>query len=255
MLSVIIISKNEEQMIGECLLSVQDLAGEIVVVDTGNTDKTNDIAKSFGARIVKSKGPGYAEFRNSGLKAAKGDWILYVDADERVTPLLKREIEEIVQTNRPGVYQIPRRNIFLGREMHYGGWGDDKVVRLFYKKLLTGYKGDLHEQPVFDHPLSTTHNPLVHYSHRDLSSMLAKTLEFTDYEARLRLQANHPPVSWWRILRIMATEFWYRFVRLQAWRDGPEGVIDGLFQVFNSFVIYARLWELQNSTASTKKYI
>ena len=245
-LSVITITKNEEEMIGECLLSIQDLADEIIVVDTGNTDKTNEIAKSFGARIVKSKDLDYAGFRNTGLKEALGNWVLYVDADERVTPLLKREIKEIVKKKEAFAFQIPRRNIFLGREMHYGGWGGDKVIRLFPKKLLHKYQGELHEQPVFDHELHTTNHELIHYSHRDLSSMLDKTLEFTDYEARLRQAANHPPVVWWRIFRVMATEFWLRFVRLQAWRDGPEGIIDGLFQVYNSFVIYARLWELQN---------
>ena len=253
MLSVIIITKNEEEMIGECLLSVQDLADEIIVVDTGNTDRTNDIAKSFGARIVKSKGLGYAEFRNAGLKAAKGDWILYVDADERVTPLLRQEIQEIIREAKKSVYQIPRRNIFLGREMRHGGWGDDKVIRLFYKEFLHAYQGELHEQPIFDGELRTTNYELIHYSHRDLSSMLEKTLKFTDYEARLRLATSHPPVVWWRILRVMATEFWLRFVKLQAWRDGPEGIIDGIFQVYNSFVIYARLWELQNEKEFTRR--
>ena len=80
--------------------------------------------------------------------------------------------------------------------------------------------------------------------------MLAKTLGFTTYEANLRFDAHHPPVVWWRFLRVMATEFWLRFVRLQAFRDGIEGVIAGVFQVFNTFIIYARLWELQHEKSS-----
>lgn len=242
MLSVIIITKNEEEMIGDCLVSVKDLADDVIVVDTGNTDKTNEIAKSFGAKIVKSKGTNYSDFRNSGLRAAKGDRLLYVDADERVSPQLRMEIKSL---KTPGVYKIPRKNIYLGKEMLYGGWGSDKVIRLFYKKYLKGYTGELHEQPIFDGQLKTMNHELIHHSHRDLSSMLDKTIEFTQYEAKLRFEANHPPVTWWRFIRVMATEFWTRFVKLQAWRDGPRGVIDGLFQVFNMFVIYARLWEMQ----------
>jgi len=225
----------------------QDLASEIILVDTGNTDSTNDIARSFGVRIVTTSNLDYSHFRNAGLKTATGEWILYVDADERVTPLLKKEIEQIMSSDEAGnVYQIPRRNIYLGREMHFGGWGQDKVIRLFRKGVLLRYEGALHEQPIFTGQLRTTNHELIHHSHRDLASMLNKTLEFTQYEAKLRLEANHPLVVWWRFLRVMFTEFWLRFVKLSAWKDGTEGIIDGIFQVFNSFVIYARLWEMQN---------
>ncbi|MEK7154708.1 MAG: glycosyltransferase family 2 protein [Patescibacteria group bacterium] len=246
-LSAIIITRNEEKLIGECLLSLKDLANEIIVVDSGNTDSTNDIAKSFGARIVSTQDIDYSHYRNAGLRAAKGDWIFYLDADERVTPLLKKEIEQVISSiSSNSVYQIPRKNIYLGQEMHFGGWGGDKVIRLFPKKQLSGYTGALHEQPVYSGQLLTMNHELVHYSHRDLSSMLDKTLVFTQFEAQLRVDANHPPMVWWRFLRVMATEFWLRFVKLSAWKDGVEGIIDGIFQVFNSFVIYARLWELQN---------
>src|SRR3989344_1014679 len=232
MLSVIIITKNEEEMIGDCLISIKDLAGEIIVVDSGNTDKTNEIAKSYGAKIVRTKSTNYAAFRNAGLKAAAGDWILYVDADERVSPQLRLEIKN---TTAPGVYEIPRKNIYLGKEMHFGGWGNDKVIRLFYKKFLKEYQGELHEQPIYSGNLSTLNHELINHSHRELSSMLDKTIEFTGYEAKLRLAAGHPPVIWWRFLRVMTTEFWTRFGKLRAWQDGPKGVIDGIFQVFNMF--------------------
>ena len=234
-------------MIGDCLLSLK-FSDETIIVDSGNTDATNEIAKSFGARIVSCKGGNFAEFRNTGLKAARKAWVLYVDADERVTPLLKNEIEQITSSpDSAPVYQIPRKNIYLGKEMHFGGWGGDRVIRLFKKSALQGYKGQLHEQPIFTGGLKTTSHEIIHYSHRDLTSMLNKTLDFTAYEARLRLATGHPPVSWWRFLRVMFTEFWLRFVKLSAWRDGVEGVIDGIFQVFNSFVIYARLWEMQSA--------
>lgn len=237
-------------MIGDCLKSLE-FADEIVVVDSGNTDRTNEIAREAGARIVKSAGGDYSRFRISGLKAARHEWILYVDADERVTPALRLEILKLIAGPAPafGAYEIPRTNYYLGREMRYGGWGGDSVIRFFRKKSLITWKNPLHEQPVFRGDLGKLSGNLVHFSHRDLTSMLNKTLEFTEYEARLRFDAKHPPVAWWRVFRMMATEFWYRFVKLSAWRDGIEGCIDGIFQVFNTFVIYARLWEMQQHAA------
>lgn len=245
MLSSIIITKNEQEMIADCLVSLE-FSDEILVVDTGNTDLTNSIAIDHGAKIVKSKATDYAGFRNDGLKAAKRDWILYLDADERVTPALRQEIVNIIENSAPDcVYQIPRQNIYLGRIMHYGGWGHDRVIRLFPKKLLKSYLGALHEQPEFSGELKTLTQSMTHFSHRDLTSMLNKTIDFTNFEANLRVQAHHPKMSWWRFTRVMLTEFYLRFIKLSAAKDGKEGIIDGLFQVFNTFVIYARLWELQ----------
>lgn len=246
MLSAIVITLNEEQMINDCLVSVE-FADEIILVDTGNIDKTNEIAKKYNCKIVTAKpGSGWNNYRNAGIKAAKGDWILFVDADERVTPLLKIEVEQIVFSDSQfSAYEIPRRNFYLGKEMFHGGWGQDKVIRLFKKEALVGYKNKLHEQPVINGELSTMNHELIHFSHRDLESMLDKTLLFTGFESRSRLDAKHPPMAVWRFARVMFTEFWLRFVKLSAWRDGIEGTIDGLFQVFNMFIIYARLWELQ----------
>jgi glycosyltransferase involved in cell wall biosynthesis len=246
MISAVIITKNEEKMIGDCLKSLE-FTDEIIVVDTGNIDDTNRIAYTAGARIVTSTGNDFSRFRTDGLNAAKYDWILYVDADERVTPKLRQEIIKITAApvGEIGAYAIPRTNYYLGREMHYGGWGGDSVIRFFPKKCLISWKNPLHEQPIFEGQLGQLKENLVHFSHRDLTSMVNKTLEFTEYEAKLRFKINHPPVVWWRIFRVMGTEFWLRFVRLSAWRDGVEGCIDGIFQVFNTFIIYARLWEMQ----------
>ncbi len=233
-------------MIEDCLKSVR-FCDEVVVVDTGNTDNTNRLAKKHQAFIAFSSGNDYSHFRNDGLAAAHGDWILYVDADERVSESLAREIKKVVteKESHLGVYEIPRQNVFLGRPMKFGGWGGDYVIRLFYRPFLKHWQFPLHEQPVFSGALSRLTNVLYHHSHRDLSSMLEKSLEFTSFEAQLRLDAHHPRMVWWRFFRVMLTEFWLRFVKLQAFRDGTEGVIDGLFQVYNTFIIYSRLWERQ----------
>lgn len=245
-ISGIVIAKNEQVMLGDCLVSLE-FCDEIIVVDSGSVDATVQIAKDHGAKVIKTSGTDYAQFRNDGIKAAKGDWILFLDADERITPGLRQEIIKTIQTSQ-NVWQIPRQNIYLGRAMKYGGWGNDLVIRLFPKAKLKKYSGALHEQPEYEGELKTLHEPMTHFSHRDLSSMLEKTLVFTKYEADLRLQAKHPKMVPWRFMRMMLTEFYYRFIKLSAWRDGVEGIIDASFQVFNTFIIYARLWELQLKT-------
>ncbi len=233
-------------MIGECLESLR-FADEIVIVDTGNTDRTNEIGRNYGAKIVKYTGPrDYSGFRNAAAKKAKGDWLLYIDADERVTEKLAVEIKsDIIGPNPAAVYALPRKNIYLGKELKYGGWGGDYVTRLIRRSALKTWTGILHEQPEYTGRMSKLNSRLTHVSHRDLSSMLEKSLIFTENEALLRLKADHPRLTWWRFFRVMFTEFWYRFIKLSAWRDGTEGVIDGIFQVFNTFIIYARLWEMQ----------
>lgn len=248
MLTTIIITRNEEQVIGDCLKSV-DFSDEVIVVDSGNTDSTNRIARSLGARLVTSKGKDYSRFREDGLREAKGEWILYVDADERVPLGLKQEIiTKITSPENASAYAIPRQNIYLGKPMNFGGWGNDYVIRLLKKSDHFGWYGALHEQPKFRGNLVKLTQKLIHYSHRDLSSMLDKTLVFTGYEAKLRFDIHHPKISWWRIFRVMFSEFWLRFIKLSAWRDGPEGIIDGMFQVYNTFIIYGRLWEMQNES-------
>jgi len=245
-ISVIIIAKNEGEMIKECLESVK-WAEEIILVDTGSTDKTLDIAQKYEVKIIScpTNKPEFAKWRNIGLAAAKGEWLLYVDADERVTPELKRELQEVMAEPKYTAYQIPRRNFYLGKEMHYGGAWPGHVKRLFLKEKLIRWERELHEDPVFGGEMGTLKSPLLHFTHRDLASMVEKTLEWSKIEARLLYEANHPPVTWWRILRIMLTEFWYRGIKLQGLRDGAIGWIEVIFQMFSRFITYARLWELQ----------
>jgi glycosyltransferase involved in cell wall biosynthesis len=248
MLSAIVITRNEEQMIADCLETL-DFSDEIILVDTGNTDNTNLIAKKFKAKIISCTGANYSDFRNSGKEAASGDWLLYLDADERVSPKLKSEIISIISDpGESSVFAIPRKNIYLGKVMRFGGWGGDYVIRMFKKNALNKWSGDLHEQPDFSGKLKKLKHEIIHYSHRDLSSMVEKTLNFTTYEAKLRFESHHPQITWWRIFRVMFTEFWLRFIKLSAWRDGPEGIIDCMFQVFNTFIIYGRLWEMQHES-------
>lgn len=247
-LSVIIIACNEEKMIGDCLKSVRNLANEIILVDSGSTDRTVQLAKKAGAKViyVTSVKLEFAHWRNLGLKAAKGKWILYLDADERITSELEKEVKEVTRDTKYVAFEIPRRNFYFGKEMHYGGAWPDYVKRLFLKEKLKCWERELHEDPVFDGKLGTLKQPMIHLTHRDLTSMVAKTSQWSKIEAKLLFESGHPTVTWWRILRVMLTEFWQKAIKLQGWRDGTAGWIEIVFQMFSRFVTYAKLWEMQN---------
>jgi glycosyltransferase involved in cell wall biosynthesis len=246
-LSVIVITKNEEKMIKDCLDSVRQLADEILIIDSGSEDKTLKIARKYTAKIFTYKNGSFSDWRNFGLRKARGDWVLYVDADERMTSELKEEIELMIndQLSMINAYAVPRRNFYLGREVRFGGAWPDYVKRLFKKKALSSWEGRLHEEPVFKGELGHLQEPMIHITHRDLSSMIEKTRQWSKIEAELLFQAGHPPVTWWRVLRIMLSEFWKRGIKLQGWRDGTVGWIELFFQMFSRAVTYIQLWELQ----------
>lgn len=245
--SVIIIAKDEEEMIGECLESVK-WVDEIVLLDGGSVDNTLEIAKKYKAKIFPQevKNKDWAAWHNQGLKVAQGEWIFYLDADERLTPELQKEIQEVIKNKKYLVYAIPRRNVLLDKPMFYGGWYPDYQIRFFKKEKLIRWEGKLHERPIFKGELGYLKNPMFHLTHRDLGSMVEKTKEWSVIEASLLFQAHHPPVTWWRILRMMFTEFWERGLKKQGWRDGTVGWIEIIFQMFSRFITYARLWEMQS---------
>jgi len=247
-LSVVIIAKNEEEMITACLKSVS-WANEIVLVDSGSTDATPAIAKKYSARVIFADGKriDYAKWRNVGLKTSRGDWLLYVDADERITPSLRQSIEKVMTESAFSAYEIRRINYFLGQEMHHGGGRPDYVKRLFRRRQLKSWEAKLHESPLFDGEMGRLEAPLLHFTHRDLVSMMNKTIRWTKIEADLLYQNGHPPVVWWRFFRMMASKFYERIIRQQAWRDGTVGWINAIFEVFDTFIIYARLWEMQQN--------
>jgi glycosyltransferase involved in cell wall biosynthesis len=250
-ISIIILAGNEESMIVDCLRSC-DWTNEIILVAANSSDNTVNLAKSTipSIKVIKTQdeyNKNFSKWRNLGFKASTQDWILYIDADERITPDLKNKIIKITQqkSSEFSHFAIPRANHFLGQRVKFGGSYPDYVKRLFQHKFFNGYQGILHEEPIITGKLGYIDSDLIHYTHRDLSSMVNKTLVWSDTEAQALFKANHPPVVWWRFIRMMLTKAWERLVKQQMWRDGEVGWVSAIFEVFNTFLIYARLWELQ----------
>lgn len=241
-ITAVIITKNEEARIADCLKALS-WVNEIIIVDNGSTDKTMEIARQLGAGILEASQKDFAGVRELGLQQASGKWILYIDADETVSTKLREEIQKTIRRKADIVgYYLKRDTYFLGHHWPY----QDKVARLFLKKALKGWYGRIHETPVFAGESAVLTHPLTHRTHRTLEEMLVKTNSWSDIEAELRLNAHHPPVVWWRLLRVMITGFTQSYIDQRGWRAGTVGLIESVYQAFSMFITYAKLWELQN---------
>ncbi len=260
MISAIIVARDEERHIKECVSSLL-WCDEIIVIDNQSVDKTASIAKKLGARVYEYKKLAseghFSEIRNFSVSKASGEWLFFVDADETVTPALRGEIIQSINNitasasiSQFSAYAIPRRNILLGHEMHWGGWWPDYVLRLIKKDNLKGYSGMLHEQPEIDGEIRELKNPFIHTTHESLTEMVEKTNNWSEIEAKLMFDAKHPPMNVWRFFTAVFREFWYRAIVKLGFLDGYIGIIEIIYQSFSRFVSYSKLWELQMKSKS-----
>lgn len=252
-LSVVVITKNEEDMLKNCLESVK-WADELILIDNGSIDKTLEIAQKFNARILKETSGDFSKTRNRGMEAAKGEWVLYVDADERILKPLKEEIMELIAGTPFSAFALSRKNIIFGKYVNYGPYKKDWMIRLFKKSEFETWIGKVHEYGKFKGDLGYTKNSMLHLTHRDLDHFISKSLEWSKIDAKLRLDAHHPKMTAWRFLRIFKTETFNQLVVRKGLFGGTVGVIDSLLQVFSFFMTYVRLWEMQQEPSLNEEY-
>lgn len=252
MLTAIIIAKNEEKMIHPCINSCRQLAQEIIVIDNNSEDRTHEVSENAGAQVIFSDATDFSVLRNLGLEKSSGDWILYVDADERVTKALASEINKIFSS--PATLQD---GYILNREDYYFGTRRplfSPMHRLFKKSSLKGWSGPLHETPQVEGTVGILHQPLLHFTHCDINSMLTNTIPWSDKEALLRFEAGHPPVVWWRLIRVFITGFYNSFITQRGYKCKTAGWIEALYQGCSMYITYAKLWELQNKEFIKSSY-
>lgn len=253
MLSVVVITKNEEERIRACLESVT-WADEIIVMDNGSNDQTLKLARKYTEQIFQVDFTDFASIRNKAMDKARGDWVLFVDADERVPESLKKEIEVIISFSEFSAYAISRRNIIFGTEVKYGPFWPDWVIRLIKKADFIGWVGKVHEYPKFNGKLGYSKNSLLHLTHRNLDQIVFKSLEWSKIDAELRLDANHPKMSGWRFLRIFVGEIFNQGILRRGFFNGTIGIMDSILQAFSMYMTYVRLWEMQQSKPLDKIY-
>lgn len=251
-ISAIVITKNEEQMIANCLECLQ-WCDEILVLDQHSEDRTVEIAKRAGARVISSETESFAELRNLGWKTAKSDWLFYVDADERVSPKLAQEIKVQTEISQASTFVLTRKNVLYGRLMTAGGWSE-QLARVFRKSDFQGWFGDIHESSTANGTRQQLVLPLLHLTHRNTVDGLYKSAGWTPIEARLIDEAHQGKVTMLTIFRKTLMEFLRRLVFKGGYKDGMEGWIEAYIQGMNRGLIYIQVWERQQKPTLAEKY-
>lgn len=250
MLSAIVLTLNEEKHLPDCLASLK-WADETVVFDSFSTDRTEAIARDYGAKFIQRKFSNYADQRNAALEAVQGDWVFFVDADERIPPELAEEIQSLTGlsgTERSEVgWWVPRHNYLFGKLTLHAGWYPDYQLRLL-KREQAHYDPTRHVHELVALGGSEGHlkNPLVHLNYETVDEFIVKQHQYTRYDAGIlnaQGQRAKPQNFGLQPLR----QFWWRFVTLQGWRDGLHGLRLSLLMAYFQFVLYSELRKLNKS--------
>jgi glycosyltransferase involved in cell wall biosynthesis len=248
-ISVIIHSLNEEKNIGDCISSAKLLTDKIILIDMESSDKTVEIAKSLDVPVfnfqIKSN---YVEpSREFGIKKSKTDWILILDADERITEELAKEIKQLLTINSSFLthYRIPRQNIFGVKWLKHGGWWPDYQIRLINKKYFVDWPKRIHSTPQIKGDLGYLKSPLIHYFHGNLSNMVKKTVIFEEIESELLYKAGKKTTTKTFFRKYLA-ELYRRLIKKLGFLDGAIGIIESIYQAFSKTITYLFLYEKQS---------
>ena len=247
-LSVVVLTHNEEKNIGACLDTVA-WADERIVVDDFSTDRTAEIAKAHNAVFMQNRLEGdFSRQRNLGSDRATGDWILQMDADERVTPGLRARIEGVLVGNDNRVaYAFTRINNFCGRFLRYGGDVSHKPLRLF-RKGKARFSGDrIHEKLEVDGPAGELDGVMEHYNFPDVSHYIETQNFYTDIEARelVRVRGVLPERELKRELTWGPVKLFYKiYIKKQGHRDGIHGLVFAVLSAWRRFLIWSKYWEI-----------
>ncbi len=255
-LSVAMVAMDEEANIGRTLASIS-WADEIVLVDSGSKDRTCEIAREYGARVVVEPWRGYVAQKQYAIDLCTKDWVLLLDADEEVSPGLAEEIRAAIADPNAAAsgYKLPRKNLFLGRWMRHGGFYPDPKLRLFRRGqgFVAGHdphdrcelKPDLkdlkqHARP----PTKQFRNPLVHYTYPNLTLYLAHMNRYSSLGAQLAIANGHRKFSFINIVVRPIATFTYNYFFRLGFLDGREGLLLHMYHAAYVSWKYAKAWEL-----------
>jgi len=243
-ISAIVTTLNEEERIAECLGHLA-FADEVLVVDSFSTDRTAEIAGKLGARVLQHEYRSPASQKNWALEQTSCDWALIVDADELVTDDLAAEIRQVVaNTDARDGYRIRRRNFFLGHEIRYSGWQNDRVLRLFRRDRGTHPERQIHEQVVVDGLVGDLTGTLLHYSYRSLDDYWRKLKRYAEWNAA-EARSRGARVSPLYMTIHPALRFWKAYLLQQGFRDGVPGLVVSLLTAVYAAAKDIRIWEQQ----------
>jgi glycosyltransferase involved in cell wall biosynthesis len=243
-LSVVVITRNEILNIGACLRSVA-FADEVVVVDSGSTDGTQEVARAVGAKVIAAPDwPGFGPQKNRALAAATGEWVFSIDADEQVTPELAASIASAMEGGQHDAWALNRRSNYCGQYMAHSGWYPDRVTRLFRRGSARFSDDIVHERVVCDGPVGRLAGDLLHNSMPHFESVIDKLDRYSTAGA-LALSAKGVKGSlgkalghgWWAFMRT--------YVLKLGFLDGRLGLALAISNAEGTYYRYMKLWLLQ----------
>ncbi len=243
LLSVAIITKNEEDRLPKTLEAVKDLADEIVVVDSGSTDRTVEIAKSFGAKVFIEPWRGYGPQKNSALKKCKGEWVLFLDADEVPDEDLKEEIKKAVKNPKAEGYMLRRKAVYLGKPLRFV-WGKEYLLRLVRRSANPQWEGKIHEKLLVEGRVKKLKKGwLYHHTYRSVVEHFQKSVRYAGLSAEDYFKKGKSPSG----IKLFLGPVW-SFLKIYLLKggflEGRRGLIIAFSYALNSLLKQARLWEL-----------
>lgn len=247
--SVVIIVKNEALVVADCLSSVAGLADEVVVLDSGSSDGTCEVCAAHGARIIDAEWLGFGPQKNLAVQSARNDWVLCLDADERVSAELSAGIRSALAAPAFGAYRCARRNRFLGRYLRHGEGYPDWSLRLFDRRIAHWSDDAVHEKVICAAPVGDLAGDLLHDSAETLEGYLAKQNRYTSLAAG---SYDGKPVSAARLVVSPLVRFAKFYLLRGGFRDGVPGLVHIAIGCFNSFIKYAKIRERQGRASTSR---
>ena len=244
-ISAIVLTRDEERNIARCLSSL-DFCREIIVIDSGSTDRTMDIARNFTSKVFEHKFEGYGRQRNWGIQQCSCDWILVLDADEQVSPELKNEIINLQPAEIVKGYYINRITQYMGRWIKHSGWYPQYVLRLFDRRCAAYNQAAVHESVEIDALTAKLQSPIQHYSYRDLSHHLRKIDDYTNKRAAERY-AEGRRFNLAKAILAPPGEFLKKYLLKRGILDGIPGLIVAVTSAYYVFLKQAKLYEYQKA--------
>jgi glycosyltransferase involved in cell wall biosynthesis len=252
MISVAIITNNEERNIERCLKSVQ-WADEIVIVDDFSTDRTIEIAKRLNAKIIQTDWMGYAKQKEFAVSQTSNEWVLSLDADEEVTEELKDEILFVIHAkDAKDVYEIPRKSYFLGKWIQHAGWYPGYQLRLMKKTKVKMNHRPVHEGFLAEGEKGKLVHAINHYSYHSLEQYLDKLNDYTSLDVSNKLSSKKK-IHWYYMVLNPISAFLRMYFSLSGYKDGFQGFLLAYYSALNVLVLYAKCWEYQNSHLLNEK--
>ena len=235
-ISVIIICKNEEINITDCIKSAY-FADEILVLDSGSTDNTVQLAKAAGAKVIETDWPGYGRQKNRAIEASSSDWIFSLDADERITPALATEILSKINHPEFNVYEVPRKSLYISRFMKHSGWYPDKTKRLFKRGSAKFTDSLIHESVTTAENTGALSEAILHFSYRDFESLLQKINLYSSIGAQKKFSESKKGSSLKRAVFSGIWAFFRTYIIKAGFLDGRAGF---MLAVSNAEGVYYR---------------